>query len=137
MNYTLGKWRRWMEDKKTRVREISAQKKTKAQRLGIKSSHFMICHDMSWYIIDKRHLLSWNVTKYHHMSWNVTMLNWKMSSNVMKCIEFPVWTECQNTGGGQNRRTRREVLPVADKFILLHTKVPFIDYFSHFFTIFL
>ncbi len=36
------------------------------------------------------------------------------------------------TGEGQNLRTRREVLPVADNFLLLHTEVPFIDYFSHF-----
>ena len=35
------------------------------------------------------------------------------------------------TGGGQNLRTHREVLPVADDFLLLHTEVPFIDYFSH------
>ena len=35
------------------------------------------------------------------------------------------------TGGGQNLRTRREVLPVADDFLSLHTEVPFIDYFSH------
>ena len=40
----------------------------------------------------------------------------------------------QTTGGGQNLRTRREVFPVADDFLLLHTEVPFIDYFSHFST---
>ncbi len=31
------------------------------------------------------------------------------------------------TGGGQNLRTHREVLPVADDFLLLHTDVPFIE----------
>ncbi len=32
-------------------------------------------HDLSWHIMiyhDKRHVLSWNVTKYNHMAWNVT-----------------------------------------------------------------
>ncbi len=31
------------------------------------------------------------------------------------------------TGGGQNLRTRREVLPVADDLLLILTEVPFIS----------
>ncbi len=36
------------------------------------------------------------------------------------------------TGGGQNLRTRREVLSVADDFLLRHTEVQFIDYWGSF-----
>ena len=52
--------------------------------LWIRSSHFMICHDMSWrnmindMDITKNHHMSWNATKYHHISWSVTMLHWKI-----------------------------------------------------------
>ncbi len=34
---------------------------------------------------DKRHVLSWNVTKYLHMSWNVTKYHY-----VMKCRSVPL-----------------------------------------------
>ncbi len=47
---------------------------------GVTKWNVMIYHDkrhvLSWNVT-KYHHMSWNVTNYHHMSWNVTMLNWK------------------------------------------------------------